>query len=548
MHHIGKLFKPSHDIVLPATLLGIVVIGIMISTTGTAAATSYSISKVQTGLVTSDSLTTGNTTDLTVGGTASAYDYYEDSQGLHIGVQSPSSGQWVNYYAQPPQANSVLYHVLMTIPQTSISDGVFNPALYVEGSDFIPHVGCGGYADSTGYYWAVGQSPDAGQTYTMLYISNPSSLPHTQDCTIITNGNNYLKVYIGGKVVYSNSSMNLGMSRPFVTFVQTDTSSAITMNYATFSNYYVTKGENVKVTNNPSNAATVRVVDSSGKILSSSTVTLGTATLNVGKYTFPLSANINIYDSNNTLIASSPASIYGGDVFSVTSLATVSQPPTKLNATAISSSQISLSWTAPSDNGGSAITGYNVYRGTTPGGESSTPIVTGVTSTTYTDAGLTNGQTYYYKVTAVNSVGESAPSNEAGAKPAPPQISLSWTAPSNNGGSAITGYKIYRGATSNGEGATPIVTVSSSTLSYNDTGLVSGQTYYYKITAVNAVGESPPSNEASAIATSPSSQISMAWAVSPQINVSWKAPSDNGYALPKFTSYRLMTVLQLHKM
>ncbi|HJT10718.1 MAG TPA: fibronectin type III domain-containing protein [Candidatus Nitrosotalea sp.] len=283
-----------------------------------ASATTFSITKVQSGLVVSDSLTTGNTSDLTLGGTATKYNYYEDSQGLHIGVQSPSSGNWVNYYADTPQGDGLLYHVLMTIPQNSIPDGVFNPSLYVEGSDFIPHVGCGGYADSTGYYWAVGQSYDAGKTYTMLYISNPSSLPHTQDCTIITNGDNYLKVYIGGKLVYSNSSMSLKLSRPFVTFVQDDTSSAVAMNYATFSNYYITTDEKIQVTNIPSNAVTASLVDSTGKTLASSSVTAGAATLNVGMYDFPLSANINIYDSNNALIASGPASIYGGDVFSVT--------------------------------------------------------------------------------------------------------------------------------------------------------------------------------------------------------------------------------------
>ncbi|HJT09836.1 MAG TPA: fibronectin type III domain-containing protein, partial [Candidatus Nitrosotalea sp.] len=78
------------------------------------------------------------------------------------------------------------------------------------------------------------------------------------------------------------------------------------------------------------------------------------------------------------------------------------------------------------------------------------------------------------------------------------QINLSWTAPTDNGGSPITGYKIYRGIASNGEGTTPIATVSNSTLSYADTGLANGQTYYYEVTAVNSVGESSPSNEASA--------------------------------------------------
>ena len=50
---------------------------------------------------------------------------------------------------------------------------------------------------------------------------------------------------------------------------------------------------------------------------------------------------------------------------------------------------------APSSNGGSPVTGYNVYRGTSPGAEGSTPVATNVTTTSFTDTGLTNGTTYY---------------------------------------------------------------------------------------------------------------------------------------------------------
>jgi len=85
--------------------------------------------------------------------------------------------------------------------------------------------------------------------------------------------------------------------------------------------------------------------------------------------------------------------------------------PTGLTAVA-GNAQIALSWTAVP-----GAASYNVYRGTTAGGESTTPIYTGITGTTKIDTGLTNGTAYYYKVKAVNASGTSGYSNEAAATP-----------------------------------------------------------------------------------------------------------------------------------
>ena len=70
-----------------------------------------------------------------------------------------------------------------------------------------------------------------------------------------------------------------------------------------------------------------------------------------------------------------------------------------------------LSWTVPS-NGGSAITGYRVYKSTS---SSTGPwsLRTTTTGTSFNDNGLRTGTTYWYQVTAVNSVGESGRSNTA---------------------------------------------------------------------------------------------------------------------------------------
>jgi fibronectin type 3 domain-containing protein len=175
--------------------------------------------------------------------------------------------------------------------------------------------------------------------------------------------------------------------------------------------------------------------------------------------------------------------------------------PTGLTATA-GNAQVSLSWTAST-----GATSYNVYRGTSAGGESPTPIATSVTATSYLNTGLTNGTTYYYKVAAVNSAGTSALSAEVSATPkvSPPpaptgltatagnaQVSLSWTA-----SAGAASYNVYRGTSAGGENSKPVATGLTAT-SYVNTGLINGRTYYYKVAAVNAGGTSPLSNEASA--------------------------------------------------
>ena len=194
---------------------------------------------------------------------------------------------------------------------------------------------------------------------------------------------------------------------------------------------------------------------------------------------------------------------------------TVPSAPQNLVATP-GNTQISLSWQAPLSNGGSTITNYKIYRGTS---SSSLSYVTSTTQLSYSDAGLTNGITYYYQVSAVNSVGEGSKSNTASATPqssvtAPsaPQnlvaaggnnvVDLSWSAPASNGGSSITNYKIYRGISSGGE--TLYFTTTTTGTTFSNTNVQNGVIYYYKVTAVNLVGESTTfSNEANATPNAP---------------------------------------------
>lgn len=503
------ILASSGGMVLFSVLLTLV----MIIPVDTASAVG-TVNRIQSGLITSDSLTTGDISGWMFGGSASINDYYEDSQGLTMGIRAPQNGQWVGYYAYRYQPDAYLFHSTVTIHDDVVPNGVSNVGLYVEGSDFVPHVGCEAYADWSGHYWVVEQSYDAGETYNILYITQPNEFPKTQDCTIITNGDNYLKVYIGGNLVFESDTMSLGMSTPLISYFQDDTSSSSSMHYATYYDYYSTSDENIRVTGNPANAARVRVVDSSNNVLSNSSVISGTATLGIGMYNFPLSGTINVYDSSDSIIASSPASIYGGDVYSVDiPLQTVPQPPTNLAASAISPSQINLSWNTPSNNGGSPITGYKIERSVNGGAFSVLVSNTGSTSTTYSNTGLIHSTTYSYRVSAINTIGTSSQSNISSAItfdviPSPPtglaatvvsssQIDLDWNVPSDDGGTPITGYKIER--STNG-GVTWNVLVSNTgnvTTAYSNTGIAPNTSYTYRVSAINSEGISSPSNLAS---------------------------------------------------
>ena len=85
--------------------------------------------------------------------------------------------------------------------------------------------------------------------------------------------------------------------------------------------------------------------------------------------------------------------------------------PQNLGATPGKGKGVQLTWLAPASNGGSAITNYRVYRGTTSGGESLLTTLGAVLS--YKDTSTTRNQRYYYRVSAVNAVNEGAQSNEA---------------------------------------------------------------------------------------------------------------------------------------
>jgi fibronectin type 3 domain-containing protein len=202
---------------------------------------------------------------------------------------------------------------------------------------------------------------------------------------------------------------------------------------------------------------------------------------------------------------------------------------------------INLNWRVPWDDGGSQIDHFLVYRGAVQGKEE--PFISiDVQYTHYNDTGLINGNSYYYYVTAINSKGESDPSNEVSAVPqsrpeAPVDIRitagsdyviLQWYIPENDKAYSIDEFIIHRGTESTSE--VIIDRIQGNLDIYNDSDVENGITYYYYITAVNMMGESDKSEEVKAkpmgFPTPP--EDLQAQVVNNEIILSWNPPSDDG--------------------
>ncbi|HEU5396942.1 MAG TPA: hypothetical protein VFV81_07235, partial [Verrucomicrobiae bacterium] len=168
-----------------------------------------------------------------------------------------------------------------------------------------------------------------------------------------------------------------------------------------------------------------------------------------------------------------------------------------------SNAQVNLAWESASN-----AAAYYVKRALLPGGPY-TNLTAAMAQTNYTDSAVMNGVPYYYKVSATNAAGESVNSGlveayPSAAAPSAPvgliagatshtRIDLSWEAVPG-----ATSYIIKRSSSANGP-FTPIAAgVGTIFLTYADTGLAPGTTYYYDVSATNSLGESVDSAPAAA--------------------------------------------------
>ncbi|MBI2927274.1 MAG: fibronectin type III domain-containing protein [Verrucomicrobia bacterium] len=166
--------------------------------------------------------------------------------------------------------------------------------------------------------------------------------------------------------------------------------------------------------------------------------------------------------------------------------------PTGLSATPVDA-QVVLAW-----NPAPGAASYLVRRAEASGGPYAV-IAADIPSASFTDTTVDNGTTYFYVVSALNAGGESPLSTEASATPQPPpaapenltvsvvsttELNLSW----NDAATGETGYRVFRSL--DGVSFDQIAGLPADSTGYLDNGLAPGTTYWYRVTAFNAFGDS----------------------------------------------------------
>lgn len=235
-------------------------------------------------------------------------------------------------------------------------------------------------------------------------------------------------------------------------------------------------------------------------------------------------------------------------VFATTD-ADLAEPPTGLEAEAVGTSRIDLSWTAPDYTGGVLIIGYRVEV-SEDAGRSWSDLVSRTRSaaTNFAHTGLPAGSTRHYRVSTVNQIGTGEPSEVASATtestaPGAPagllatadgtaRIDLSWTEPVIDGGASVTGYRIEVSEDGGFNWADLAANTNSTNTVYAHTGLEPATTRHYRVSAINSVGVGEPSSVASAttdatVPDAPTNLVATA-AEATQIDLTWTAPAYDG--------------------
>lgn len=258
------------------------------------------------------------------------------------------------------------------------------------------------------------------------------------------------------------------------------------------------------------------------------TINAGTTGLTVGTLTFTDSTTITLPFTGTAklgdLTIQAKTSAYTTTPSAASNTLTISVPnavppaPGIPSGTVASSAQINLTWSAPTGNTGSAVTDYLVYYSSNSGSTWETFTASVSTSTSRNVTGLTAATSYIFKVAAKNSVGygpfssnsssyttlsgpqvPETPTAVSAGSATTTSLSVSWTAPSSDGGATITSYWLQKSSDNGVTWETVTITASSpQTVS----GLTTSTSYIFRVAAKNSVGYGPFSDSSSAVSTS----------------------------------------------
>ena len=214
--------------------------------------------------------------------------------------------------------------------------------------------------------------------------------------------------------------------------------------------------------------------------------------------------------------------------------------PASLTATP-GDKEVVLAWSAPADNGGALVTGYEYRHAAGAAVPEDTPWQVAGLNYQVTVTGLTNGQDYTFEVRARNWVGggeaRAALARPAGtpgapasltATPGDKEVVLGWSPPVDDGGAPVTSYEFRYAA----EAAVPARTPwrpAGLTLERTVTGLSNGQQYAFEVRARNRVGEGDARGATATPLGRPGAPTTLtATAGDGEVVLAWGAPGDDG--------------------
>jgi fibronectin type 3 domain-containing protein len=240
----------------------------------------------------------------------------------------------------------------------------------------------------------------------------------------------------------------------------------------------------------------------------------------------------------------------------------VPNPPTGVSASSPTLTSITVSWTAPVSNGGTALTGYDVFYGTSAIPTTKFGSTLGASTFSVVVTSLSPGIQYNFTVKAINSFGASTASSPIAtatttnvvpgaptigtATPGYSSVTVTWSPPTNTG-SPITGYKVFYGTSANP--STNFVSALSTDTGATVTGLNPGTLYFFNVVAVNAAGPGATSSDVSTTTTDVVPGAPVLDSVVPGNTtavITWHAGINNGSPVTAYKVYRNGTVAPVY--